>query len=129
VRGLDYYTRTVFEVVSWRSAQDASSAAAGTHLVEWPAPSRSDSRSARTLQVARARRKRRILLVLPQGPEDPEARGGGQLRSIVPGRRGDLSPWVQEGDGRANALLEAAAGPGTREDSPFRWERSGRLEP
>jgi histidyl-tRNA synthetase len=78
VRGLDYYTRTVFEVVSRDlGAQDAILGGGRyDNLVEslgGPALPPSASRSGRTglLQVAPFRPPARgLVLVLPQGPED-----------------------------------------------------------
>jgi histidyl-tRNA synthetase len=131
VRGLDYYTRTVFEVVSSElGAQDAILGGGRyDNLVEslggpaLPAIGFAIGED-RLLQVApRPPGSGGLLLVLPQGPEDLDEapRLAGQLRSIVPWpvEVDLLARGFKKGMARANALLEEAAARGLEREKIF----------
>jgi histidyl-tRNA synthetase len=131
VRGLDYYTRTVFEVVSSDlGAQDAILGGGRyDNLVEslggpaLPAIGFAIGED-RLLQVApRPPGSGGLLLVLPQGPEDlgEAPRLAAQLRSIVPWpvEVDLLARGFKKGMARANALLEEAAARGLEREKIF----------
>ncbi|HKA36159.1 MAG TPA: histidine--tRNA ligase [Thermoanaerobaculia bacterium] len=131
VRGLDYYTRTVFEVVSSElGAQDAILGGGRyDNLVEslggpaLPAIGFAIGED-RLLQVApRQPAGGGLLLVLPQGPEDLDEalRLADDLRKAVswPVEVDLLARGFKKGMARANALLEEAAARGLEREKIF----------
>ena len=131
VRGLDYYTRTVFEVVSSElGAQDAILGGGRyDNLVEnlggpaLPAIGFAIGED-RLLQVApRPPARGGLILVLPQGPDDLDEalRLAGELRKAVawPVEADLLARGFKKGMARANALLEEAAARGLEREKIF----------
>ncbi len=129
VRGLDYYTRTVFEVISEDlGAQDAILGGGRyDNLVESlggpPLPAIGFAIGEdRLLQVAPfALRKRGFVLILPQGPEDlgDGLRVAEEIRSLVPGSAVEvdlLARGFKKGMSHANTLFEEAEARGFERD-------------
>ena len=131
VRGLDYYTRTVFEVVSSElGAQDAILGGGRyDNLVESlggpPLPAIGFAIGEdRLLQVVpRPAPEGSLLFVLPQAPEDLDEalRLASELRDIVPGavEVDLLARGFKKGMARANALLEEASSRGLEREKIF----------
>ena len=131
VRGLDYYTRTVFEVTSAElGAQDAILGGGRyDNLVELlggpalPAIGFAIGED-RLLQAApRPAPSRSLLLVLPQGPEDlaDALRLAGELRAGVGGavEVDLLARGFKKGMARGNALFEEASARGLDSEKIF----------
>jgi histidyl-tRNA synthetase len=132
VRGLDYYTRTVFEVVSRDlGAQDAILGGGRyDNLVESlggpPLPAIGFAIGEdRLLQVAPFRQPPRgLVLVLPQGPEElsDALRMAGEVRRAAPGSSVEvdlLARGFKKGLSRAGLLYEEAAMRGYDRDRMF----------
>jgi histidyl-tRNA synthetase len=131
VRGLDYYTRTVFEVVSSElGAQDAILGGGRyDNLVESlggpPLPAIGFAIGEdRLVQVApRPAASGGLVLALPQGPDDLDEilKLARDLRSIVPWpvEVDLLARGFKKGMARANALLDEAAARGLEREKIF----------
>jgi histidyl-tRNA synthetase len=131
VRGLDYYTRTVFEVVSADlGAQDAILGGGRyDNLVESlggpPLPAIGFAIGEdRLVQAApRPAPAASLLLVLPQGPEDLEEALGlaRELRAAFPGavEVDLLARGFKKGMARGNALFEEASARGLDREKIF----------
>jgi histidyl-tRNA synthetase len=131
VRGLDYYTRTVFEVTSSElGAQDAILGGGRyDNLVEalggpaLPAIGFAIGEDRLVQAAPRPAPSRSLLLVLPQGPEDlaDALRLAGELRAGVGGavEVDLLARGFKKGMARGNALFEEASARGLDPEKIF----------